>query len=368
MEWLYFISGLLLLILLCLRIHSPTEVVQTDFSSNALKKATVYYYLPETILKIQATAKVVVIYNAENKLTDSNQIIETHFVIKPEMIGDTSELLALNYKPNIFMSDVIKYAVNAKGLLETVNVTTEDRTTEIISKLPITLNEATKSSSFTNLTETTIVKIKEYSSDFEIKVSEIPHLSKPIGWNIVVYNELGIDELPKILNASFNISSEDIPKTSPSLSAIINKDSNSNAPINGILTRPLKNISIKIDFKGDTNNSNFCLASNVMVADVTKLIVVPVNRTDFVKRINNIGIQNGVILNHEITKPSSVEGFFAIPINIAKAILSIPAQIFQFKFDNTKKSDELEKLQQGFEKFLQESQKNTLTKSQDTKK
>jgi len=75
-----------------------------------------------------------------------------------------------------------------------------------------------------------------------------------------------------------------------------------------------------------------------------------VKRTAFVKRTNKIGIQDGIILSNEITKPSSVEGFISIPINIAKAIVSIPSELVQFKFDNTKKIGELEKAQLEIEK------------------
>jgi hypothetical protein len=56
-------------------------------------------------------------------------------LLRPESIADTKDLLSLNYKPNALMSDDIKYAVNAKGLLETVNITTEDKNSRYISKL-----------------------------------------------------------------------------------------------------------------------------------------------------------------------------------------------------------------------------------------
>ncbi len=96
--------------------------------------------------------------------------------------------------------------------------------------------------------------------------------------------------------------------------------------------------------------------------------MIPVNRTAFVKRVNKIGIQDGVILSNEINKPSSVEGFLSIPIDIAKAVVSVPAQLIQFKFDNTKRLDDLEKAKLNYEKSIQESQKFALTKEQEIEK
>ncbi|HMG13924.1 MAG TPA: hypothetical protein VK590_00685 [Saprospiraceae bacterium] len=364
MEWIYLFTGLFIAFLIC-GLFSSCAVVKTDFSNVAKKEATVYYYLPESIIKIRATAKVAIVYNADNTLTGSSNIVEESFVITSEMIADTKDLLSLNYKPNALMADDIKYSVNSKGLLETVNITTEDRTADIISKLAeapqIILGTSTGAAKAAN----TIVKIKEYTSDFAIKVSEISSTAKTIKWNLVIINELGVDEQPKGIPANFEVSSVNTPSTSPSLSALIN---NSSSEINGILTRPIKNISLEIKSAVPGISFNNTLPSNVVVADVTKLIVIPVKRTPFVKRVNKIGIQDGIILSNEINKPSSVEGFVSIPINIAKAIVSIPGQLVQFRYDNTKRADELEKAKLNYEKSIQESQKYELTKNQEIEK
>ena len=368
MEWIYSSIGLMVIIVLAISWLSGCAVVKTDYSDQSKKNATVYYYLPESLIKIKASIKVAVVYDANNnnKLSQLTRVIDQGFETSTEMIADTKNLLSLNYKPNVLMADDIKYAVNAKGLLETVNITTEDRTTAIISKLaeaPATvLGITNKTLNGAN----TIVRFKEYSSDFVVKVSSLSNTPFVVNWNLIIVNELGQDDYLNV-SADFKITLSNATTSPPSLSQLVNGNTGSNkTETEGIFTRPLKNIQLKIEpVSAGLNNT---LPINIMVADCSKLIVIPVNRTAFVKRVNKIGIQDGIILSNEINKPSSVEGFLSIPIDIAKAVVSIPAQLIQFKFDNTKRLDELEKAKLNYEKSIQESQKFALTKEQEIEK
>ena len=185
MEWIYLFVGLSIVVLVSGLISSCT-VVKTNYSSDAKKEATVYYYLPESIIKIKATTKVAVVYNADSTLTGSSNIIEESFVITSEIIADTKNLLSLNYNPNALMADDIKYAVNSKGLLETVNITTEDRTADIISKLAEAPQVILGTSTGEKKAVNTIVKIKEFTSDFTIKASAISSSAQTIKWNLGV--------------------------------------------------------------------------------------------------------------------------------------------------------------------------------------
>ncbi|MCE1198106.1 MAG: hypothetical protein LWW85_03985, partial [Marinilabiliales bacterium] len=85
-------------------------------------------------------------------------------------------------------------------------------------------------------------------------------------------------------------------------------------------------------------------------------------------RTNKITMQDGLVLSNEINNPSSVEGFAMIPVNIAKAIVSIPTQLVQFKFDNTTKLEALEKEKLNYEKALRENEKYLYTRQQELEK
>lgn len=367
MELVYTIVSLLFAFYIIAVLMSSCTVVKTNFSSAAKKDATVYYYLPESLIKIVATTKVAEYYNVDDSLLNpKTRVIEQSFTTTSEMIADTKDLLSLNYTPNILMSDDIKYEVNAKGLLSNVAITTDDRTAEIVAKLagaPQTIFGTEKG---IVESEKTIVKIKEYTENFYIKASSLYGKSIKVDWQIIVENEVNKEEFITI-PADFQISTPDIPTSISSISTIINGDDTSGTKeIDGILTRPLRNI--QLNFEPSTDNFKRSSSCNITIVDISKLIVIPVKRTPFVKRENKIAISDGVITSNAITKPSSVEGFVEIPINIAKAVVGIPGQLIQFKFDNTKRSDELEKAKLNYEKSIQESQKFALTKEQEIQK
>ena len=94
----------------------------------------------------------------------------------------------------------------------------------------------------------------------------------------------------------------------------------------------------------------------ITVIDNTKIVNIPVKRTAFGKRTNDIKIQDGLIIDNHIVNPSSAEGFVSIPIDIAKAIVSIPAQIIKVKIDNTTKLKDLEDKNLQLEKAILDSQ------------
>ena len=354
------------LIILLLGIFSSDVVVKTNFSPESKKDATVFYYLPQSLIKIKAAVKVAVFYDAGKNLMESSKIIEQTFVVSTEMIADTENLLSLNYIPNPLMSDDIKYAVNAKGLLETVNITTEDRTNALTVKLaeaPKNLITAPKDTDRDIIRAANIVKIKDFSADFVLKASSVSFEPDSIKWNLLLLNELGMDENPKNLSADFFIKTTNIVKNQVDLSSLILGDnSTTNKELDGILTRPTRYISVELSTTLTEHNQQKPLPLNILVADVNKLIVVPVKRTAFVKLINKIGIQDGIIISNEITNPSSVEGFISIPINIAKAIISIPGQLLQFRFDNTKKLEQYEKEKLTYDQSLLATQKFDMTK------
>lgn len=398
--WTYVGIGIIVLYILGAIIAGLSPVVKTIFStdpkkSNALKEAMVYYYLPESIIKIRSTVKVAVVYDASNKIMpELSQIIEQCFAVTTENIADTRDLLCLNYNPNILSADEIKFNVNSKGLLENVNITTDDRTSEIISKLAeaplFMLPELLETKRrFRKLvteepeTEKPLyVKIKEFSADFVIKAASLYSSEKHIEWTIIIENELNIKGDSLIIKEAYDFSSKDnIAK--PELKSFIKRSSSETVletKISGILTRPLKNIELIINYHTKYINTIPEMIEKVKtvrvetakkeiiditIADPSQLISIPIKRTAFVKRVNNIGIHDGIIISNEINNPSSLEGFISIPINIAKAIVSIPGQLIKFRIDHTTQLGELEQAKLKYEQSIQDSKKYELTKDKE---
>lgn len=364
MEWIYPVVAILLITLLA-GIFTGCAVVKTNVSSGASKKATVYYYLPESLVKIKSTVKVAVKYNMDDStLNESSAVVEQSFSTSSEMIADTRDLLSLNYIPNALMADEIKYAVNAKGLLQTVNITTDDRTAATIEALSKAPQAILGVNTGADKGDGVFVRIKEYSAEFLVKASEITADKRLVKWKIILTNDLKDDNYTTA-DADFSVMATNFEK--PLEIKTILKPATGESPqeINGILTRPLKNIELVFTCGTDKMESR---PVSVSIADVNKLVTIPVNRTAFVKRTNKIEINDGMIMSNEIVKPSSVEGFASIPVNVAKAIVSIPAQLVTFKIDNTKRTADLEKNKLLLEKALEETKTYAITKIQDLEK
>jgi hypothetical protein len=394
-SYLIIIAGLFVILLVCGIVLSSCSVVKTEFDDQPDPECTLYYYLPVTLLKIKATAQVAVCYSSDQKLTDSSKLLQEKFLIITETIADSKNLLTLNYKTNVMANDDVKYKINAKGLLESVDITTEDRTAEIVTKLteaPAVILKSTDTGR-NRAEDKFIYKIKEFSDEFCIAAdsSMNDHL---FTWNIEIPNEMGINEMPKFLKAGFRISSPDLGKkkkdqviektASKQVIDQMNDDAKNkkdDQPVNrklvydGLLTRPVKNINLCFNLDQDSVKKHGAgkefIANQippVLIVDFNRLICIPVQRTPFVKRINSIAFQDGLILNNDIVNPSSVEGFVSIPINVAKAIVSIPGQLIQFRYDNTKRLDSLEKIKLDYEKSIQAAKTYNQTKDQEFEK
>ncbi|MCE1200253.1 MAG: hypothetical protein LWW85_14910, partial [Marinilabiliales bacterium] len=280
MEWIYIAAGVYCILLL-LGLLSGCTVVRTDYSDKARKVATVYYYLPESLIKLTVTTKVEVHYGEDKKLNGSCKIIEQSFETSSEMIADTRYLLSLLYKPNALMTDDIKYAVNAKGLLETVNVTTDDRTSDIIAKLADAPKIILGSPISPSRSKKETIQTKEFTSVFRIRASTIGTEKMPISWNIVLINEMGIDGDKQSVDASFTVRSDEKSAASAPLGEILNGKDSLPTKVNGILTRPLRNLFLTIEPIVHGTGLDQMLPVHLTVADAAKLIVVPVSRTLF---------------------------------------------------------------------------------------
>jgi len=335
MKKIYWGVGIILLLLVILELgFSFRPVVTTDYSKDLKKEATVYYFLPESILKITSTAKVEILYN-ESRKTQAARIIEQSFELSNELIADTERVLSLNYKPDPLMADDVKFVVNPRGLLESANITTEDRTSEIFSGIAkvIKPEEDTEKTAKRRAGLIPERDTLQYSAEFHVSPFE---LEKTCPWTIVIVNKWNYSDTYNV-DAGFKVGTKD---TLPEKKSIIDSQlAKKPEELDGIFTRPLRNIPLTIEphALGLTQP----IPINVTVADWSKLIVIPVERTPFVKRENEIQIRDGLIISHKIVKPSSAEGFISIPIDIAKAIVSIPAEIVSLKLDFTNRRKDL---------------------------
>jgi hypothetical protein len=313
------------------------SVVKTNYSGwpNLEKHNLLYYYLPETILRIDAEITIDNYYNKNNDLVATNTV-SRKYTITPEIIADTKNLLILEYSQNNMFSDVLEFRVNNKGLLTNLNATTNDQTASIIADITKALTDLPKGSSKALEAQTYEIIKTKYNKSYTIKAADLLRKDILVEWPLEALNQKDLKKPSQWVPESFTVGTPDkqanniVDYEEATGSKIKGKS------IEGIFTRPIRNLAITIVPQKDTTAT----ATNfIQITDTSKLLIFPIKRVPFTNTVNNLIISDGIITQNNMTRPSPVKGFFEIPINIAKAVVSIPAQIVQIKIntaDNNK--------------------------------
>ena len=295
-----------------------------------------YYYLPAPLIKIIATAKVEIQNDDAGNFKDA-RLKELSLVATTETFPDTSQLLLLQYTSSSFANDDVKITVNNMGLLDNVSSVTEDRFSHIISALFEAPGNILKRDGVAALAAeaAATTEIKEFTREFILTPDKIKiGTSNSFLWMIDVPDS---SNSQKQIDASFKVTF-DSPFNAPAAT----QTNTISYTGNGILVRPP--VALRISFSPDNKNPLKTLLSNastISVPDVSKAILIPVSRSSFVKKTQGLKFQNGMLIENSIVKPSESEAFISIPINILKAIFSIPSHLLSFRIHHIQQQKSL---------------------------
>ncbi|HOZ13887.1 MAG TPA: hypothetical protein PLH91_05925 [Tenuifilaceae bacterium] len=334
---------------------SGCSVVKTTAIVKANSTANIYYYLPKGLIDITSTVKVFIYSDKKTEHLKKIELISQSFDYTKEIVPDNSQVLKLNYTNNPFSKDNVDIKINDKGLLTNVDITTEDRLPNIIETLTSAPSAILSVGGTSKGEEDLKVEIEEFTKKFVLNPSEFP---KEQIWVIAKHDKYGnlFD-----LDVSFTI--QLVAPTKIGESSKISTDQK----INGIVTRPLSLYKFSITPKAEML-TDYQIEFYEYLPNNELNITVPLSRALFSKKTNNLVLSDGLIKENKIDKPSEVEGFISIPINVAKAIVSVPGQLFQFRIDNTKKKTELEKEILNLEKAISDNERNELLSALETQK
>ncbi|MDB5009361.1 MAG: hypothetical protein JWQ06_150 [Mucilaginibacter sp.] len=315
-----------------------TVVISTPVKKMGLTEADLVYSLPSAAIQLEATATVVVVKDADTNLIisanliTSASLIEISFENTVSIVPDPNAVFALNYISSGYMADEVKFSIDSSGLLENIATTTEDRLSSIITtvseapseildlKFPIVYAADIKKVSQNKATETL-----QFTKKFNILSSEIEAGKTQREWYININGNVGNNVLR--VDASFDIMIENNPNEKF-------KVKHETTAISGILTRPLHTVKMVVTLKNPPVESISKIAYELKLPDSSCLINVLIKRSPFVKRVNTPKFSSGLLIENYISKPSEFEGLVSIPVNIGKAIASIPAQLFTFTIKN----------------------------------
>lgn len=340
---------------------SESAVVRSGKFTVNDSKGNLYYYLPKGLIKITSVAEVMIYTEKERDQIKGMQLLSQSFVHETEIIPDASQILSLNYVNNVLYRDEIDIKINEKGLITNVDIETEDRLPNIIEALAqapekiFTLTQMKKGEYEEKIDIDYIVTTEKFTRVFIFEPSDLPEKAN---WIIPKKDQYGGSMQ---VDASFTIKVH-LPELKVDPGSFSLKEA-----VDGIVSRPMILHKFVIaPYAQELNNQEVEFYESL--PDTNLNFIIPIKRALFSKVNNNMLFSNGLIMGYKMEKPSEVEGFISIPVNIAKAIISIPTQLFQFRIDTTKRKTELEKEVLNLNKAVSEKEQYSLLQAMENHK
>ncbi len=336
--------AILLAVTLIIYIITRTvSILTTTKTIVNLIEGDAYYFLPTASITLKATAKVVIIRHQADNVVQTKQVIELAMENTVNIEPDTSQVFSINYNPFFFSTDELKVCTNASGLLENISATSEDRITAIASQIADAATSLVPDAKAVgpggkDLSPGSIltVEIREFIRTFTIPPDKIKNASDnqdKLDWQVDLNDHIGGPASHMDLGITYSFSH--CPTGDPFLF--------DSGPFNGVLTRPLARVGLKVTWNGAPPDTKTTVTneSSVLIPDISRAIKIPIRRFAFVKNQYSPKFHDGLLIENNITKPSGAEALISIPIKILKAIVAIPAELFSFKFTHLRQQTAL---------------------------
>ncbi|MEI9893067.1 MAG: hypothetical protein WDN28_03930 [Chthoniobacter sp.] len=264
------------------------------------------YYLPKGVVLIDGTF--------DDKAADFTVKISTD--IRP----DTTVRYRLENASNAMFEDRTTFAVDSNGLLQSIKSSAEDKSTQAIADVVSAAGsamtfEATLKPNVTPLVAGPVSTIPATAFHYSID----PYDPKPITtpWYAIK------DHAP--VQFTFTTVVSDQAKTSK-----LKPEANTA----GIIVRlpiPFTVTAVEYATAGTEAEKKliFQKDSVVLLPDVRRNYLLPIDRVPFVKNETNVVFANGMIQSLEKNRPSVVAGIAAVPKTVLSALAPIPLNIQQ---------------------------------------
>ncbi len=353
---------LLISVIYAIIAYSNTDkaIFKTVVANGTLPEDVIgYYYLPAAIIKITAIAKVEILIGVDTGDFKDAALKALTITAATELLPDSSQLLMLTYPGNSFVKDDIKITTDESGLLSNTSVVAEDRFSHIISALFKAPSEILKKGEAALVDDATApattTETNEYTKEFVITPNNIKAgVSNSFLWIIDV---LDTTNKKTELDASFKIIFSPLLPITGTAAVAANNVSDGN----GIYVRPP--IALQTSILPDNKNPLLKIDFNsvvIAVPDVNQAILIPVTRSVMVEKKQTLTLKKGMLLENAITKPSEAEAILTIPVNILKAVFSIPGQLLSFRINHIQQQKNLVTEDAALSKAILDSEKAKL--------
>jgi hypothetical protein len=210
---------------------------------------------------------------------------------------------------NYFYEDEARLTVNAKHLLSTGNVTSEDKTAEIVGALASMAAEVKMVTGTPTPTPTPTPPF--YFSFHPSNPKEVRSVKNAL-LNRNIYFDISYPEQTETGGKEMSLSR--------SLAQRLGEE--------GLIFRPGIPYKVELRYPNDTNFDTSATLINTtqqfILPDTNRLYEVQYNRMAFVKKVKEIGFTDGMLTDFHQKVPSPILGFLGIPKAILQAIVPVP--------------------------------------------
>jgi len=212
---------------------------------------------------------------------------------------------------NYIYEDEARVTVNPKQLLSTGNVTTEDKTADIVGAVASLASQAIKGFGFA---PRAVTKEKNpppfYFSFHPSNYTEYHRVKDRLGLRGISFE---LDPEPSSNGKTVRIPAAQAKQLGEQ----------------GLIFRPATSYKVTLRFEGvdPRNSQKICLIDSTqqfVLPDPNRLYEIEYPRMAFVKKVKEIGFTNGMLTDFRQKVPSPILGFLGIPKAIMQAVVPIP--------------------------------------------
>lgn len=216
-------------------------------------------------------------------------------------------IISLHYDPDVFSHDKLTVDVDSNGLLEKVSIDVKDRTGEFIVKLAELVKEGAKASvSLGSPASTVKFENNKVTREITVFVDPLEPGNYAYFGGLAILNVTGFE----------TIGTSDVPATE----------------CTNEICYPML-VPRKLSLSA---GKSLIEERVVIVPDPRRLVKIDLKRASFVQKTLTATFENGLLTKLDLDKPSEALSFIQVPIDVLKAIASIPAELIQLKIDTSK--------------------------------
>ena len=308
-----------------------TAIQSTRHADSKAAGSGLAYYLPKGSLRLLVIQEVVSSASdpapaqpAPAQPAVSGKIIKplltNCFVsVDVELTPDRSARYLLQMTPKFTADDYMKFRVN-NGLLETVTLTNSDQTIGVLNNLVLAAIEFYKFTALGGFTAAGAGEVLITNRTTNVFLIDPFSLAQRTKLSTDVKTDYGV-----------TLDFSDFEKSVEN-SVLVSAAPASTA---GIFYRPLERYQFSWKSSGGSG------AGSVYFPNAAPILSMEVKRAAFVSQSYVLSLQQGVPVEVMLNKPSQALALSAFPLNVARALVSLPTNLIQLKIDYSSKSSEL---------------------------